>query len=80
MSLAFVIIAEKSGEGSQSVILCIVPKTPVKKIENMVMFISEKNTRAPVCRPTVNNSKVEEPEQIANTIAANFSYISSSNH
>ena len=55
-------------------------KTPMKKIWNMVRRISGKNTRPPTHHLKINGSTIDEPKQIANTLAATISHNSSSDH
>jgi len=55
-------------------------KTPMKKIWNMVRRISGKTTRSPTHHLKINGSTIDEPKEIANTLASTISQNSSSDH
>ena len=55
-------------------------RTPVKKVWQMVARIAGKHQPTTVSHLEVNGASVEEPQQIANTLAATISHNSSSGH
>ena len=55
-------------------------RTPVKKVWQMVARIAGKHQPSMVSHLEVNGTPVEEPQDIANTLAATIAHNSSSNH
>lgn len=55
-------------------------RTPTKKVWNMIQRISGKRQASFVSHLKVDGSTVEQPQEIANTLASTISYNSSSDH
>jgi len=64
----------------QSYVSRLNSQTPMKKIWNMVRRISGKPTPMTTSHLKVNGATIEQPNEIANSIASTLSYNSSTNH